>query len=69
MLLLILPGNKLAGLVTLLKSMVVFKLYSKTHKAVALNIFLDQIPFESLLKTGYSPQKNAHIYIETWFCM
>lgn len=54
MVLIILHETKLAELVTSLKSMVVFKLYSKTHKAVILDIFFGDreysIPFENIMK-------------------
>lgn len=54
MVLIILHENKLAELVTSLKSMVVFKLYSKTRKAVVLDIFFGDrgnlIAFENIMK-------------------
>lgn len=39
MVLIIIHGNKLEELVTSLKGIVGFRLYSKTHNAVVLNIF------------------------------
>lgn len=54
MLLIILHENKLVKLVTSLKNMVVFKLCSKTHKTVVLDIAFgvrgNLIPFENIMK-------------------
>lgn len=64
--LIILHGNKLTELVTSLKSMVFFKLYPETQKAVALKCFLffDQIRFESLVKAMHTLLRKRHTHAE-----